>query len=203
MNCCKADRNSQTNVLMLSLGDAGKTQLLYSWSNHKFIETTPTIAFNVETIYHQNQRIAIWDIGGQVMIRKYWHHYFQNMKAIFFVIDSTQRDFKFIQEAKSVLLNLLNNQILAKVPFLILFNKTDLNNSFTDEEILEEFYLSFDQEQISAQYAHQVKVMRSSALQRDYIEEILSWVMEDKIEEPKMKTVESQQSQYFQDILLD
>ncbi|CAL6007863.1 ADP-ribosylation_factor [Hexamita inflata] len=176
MNCCK--RNVQTNVLMLGLGDAGQTQLLYSWSNHIFIETTPTIAFNVETIYHQNQRIAIWDIGGQVMIRKYWHHYFQTMKAIFFVIDSTQRDFKLIQEAKSVLLNLLDNQILAKVPFLILFNKTDLNNSFTDEEILEEFNLRFDQEKISAKYAHRVKVMRSSALSRDYIEEILNWVME-------------------------
>ncbi|CAL6007825.1 ADP-ribosylation_factor 1 [Hexamita inflata] len=174
--CCKCQDNSQINVSMFGLENAGKTQLLYQWCIHKFVETTPTIAFNVETIQSEEVSVAIWDIGGQPKSRQFWRYYLQSVSAIFFVIDSTQRDFKLIQEAKSELSSLLDNKIVAKVPFLILFNKSDLNNSFTDEELLDEFGLSLDQEQITTKFTHQVKVMRTSAFSQNEIGDILNWV---------------------------
>ncbi|CAL5982535.1 ADP-ribosylation_factor 1 [Hexamita inflata] len=81
--CCRCQENSQINVSMFGLENAGKTQLLYQWCVHEFVETTPTIAFNrVETIQRDEVSVAIWDIGGQPKSRQFWRYYLQSASVI-------------------------------------------------------------------------------------------------------------------------
>ncbi|CAL6007865.1 ADP-ribosylation_factor [Hexamita inflata] len=124
------------NVLMFGLENSGKSQLFNQWSKHKLIQTSPTKGFAIGTIQSENVSVSIRDFGGQPHLRKLWCNYLQSASVIFFVIDSTQRDYKQIQEAKFELLNLLDNEMIDQVPFLVLFNQSDLQNSFTTEEII-------------------------------------------------------------------
>lgn len=38
----------------------------------EFVETIPTIGFNVETVKYKNLKFLIWDIGGGMYQRKLW-----------------------------------------------------------------------------------------------------------------------------------
>ncbi|CAL5982513.1 ADP-ribosylation_factor [Hexamita inflata] len=169
-------RKLQINVLMFGLENSGKSWLFNQWSKHKLIPTSPTKGFNVGTIQNEDVSVSIRDFGGQPHLRKFWCHYLQSASVVFFVIDSTQRDYQQIQDAKSELQSLLDNKMIDWVPFLVLFNKSDLQNSFTNEEILDEFGLALDQQQIVAKYTHQAKIMRSSAFSTDQFQDILSWL---------------------------
>ena len=45
---------------------------------------------NVETIKYKNLEFLVFDVGGKV--RSLWAHYYENLDAIIFVIDSTDRE---------------------------------------------------------------------------------------------------------------
>ena len=49
----------------------------------------PTIGLNIETIKYNNFTFLIFDVGGKV--RSLWSHYYENLDAIIFVIDSTDK----------------------------------------------------------------------------------------------------------------
>ena len=78
-------------VLMLGLDFSGKTTILYKLKLGEVVSTIPTIGFNVEFIDHKGRELTIWDVGGQDKIRIIWRHYFQNTKAIIYVVDSTDK----------------------------------------------------------------------------------------------------------------
>lgn len=114
-----------TQILILGLDNAGKTQTLYCLKLGKAITNTiPTLGFNLEEVKYKNITIKAWDMGGQLSYRDLWHHYYEDTKAVIFVIDSADRS-RF-KEARKELEGLLSNEHLKEVPFLIFANKQDL-----------------------------------------------------------------------------
>ena len=47
-----------------------------------------SIGFSVDTVVYKNKNLTVWDLGGQKKIRDLWHHYYQNMQAIIYILDS-------------------------------------------------------------------------------------------------------------------
>ena len=60
-------------------------------------------------------------MGGEDKIRPLWRHYYQEINAIIFVIDSNDRDRK--EEAKHELHTVLSEEELTGVPLLVYANK--------------------------------------------------------------------------------
>ncbi|CAL6007813.1 ADP-ribosylation_factor 1 [Hexamita inflata] len=105
-------RKLRINVLMFGLDNSGKSQLFNQWCNRKLIQTSPTKGFTIGTVQSEDASVAIRDFGGQPHLREFWRHYLQSASVVFFVIDSTQRDYKQIQDAKSELSSLLDNEMI-------------------------------------------------------------------------------------------
>merc|ERR1719471_2538193 len=79
-------------ILMVGLDAAGKTTILYKLALGEVVTTIPTIGFNVETVKYNNMNFTTWDVGGRCGSRPLWRHYYQNSKAVIFVVDSNDRD---------------------------------------------------------------------------------------------------------------
>lgn len=94
----------------------------------------------METVEYQNIMFTVWDVGGQDKIRPLWRHYYQNTQGVIFVLDSNDRD--RIDEARSELMKILNEDELRDAALLILANKQDLPNAMSVAEIIEKLGLS-------------------------------------------------------------
>jgi len=57
-------------VVVLGLDDSGKTSILFRLKQNEFIESTPTIGFNVEPVEYKNLRFTVWDVGGLPKLRQ-------------------------------------------------------------------------------------------------------------------------------------
>ena len=111
-------------VLMLGLDCAGKTTILYQLKLGLTVETIPTMGFVYESIQHKNFRLNVWDVAGQDSLRPLWKHYYQNTKAVIFVVDSSDR--KRIGSAKDELHKIMADEELKDACLLLLSNKIDL-----------------------------------------------------------------------------
>jgi len=118
---------------MLGLDAAGKTTILYKMKLGDYVQTIPTIGFNVETIKYKNVRFDCWDAGGQEKFRRLWHHYCQNSQALIFVVDSA--DDERMSEAKEELHRIIKEEALQNVIVLIFANKQDLAGALRKEDI--------------------------------------------------------------------
>ena len=52
-------------------------------------KTVPTVGQNVSTLPLPDMYLKVWDVGGQLALRKLWQSYYSSCHAIIFVIDST------------------------------------------------------------------------------------------------------------------
>jgi len=119
--------NSKTNkILMLGLDNAGKTTILYRLKLNTFINTIPTIGFNVEQVDYKNIHMLIWDTSGRTAMRKFWKHYFEQTDAIIFVIDVS--DSERMEDVKEQFHSLMKEEQLKDASLLIFANKMDLVN---------------------------------------------------------------------------
>ena len=119
---------------MVSLDGAGKTTLLYKLKLDKFVQTIPTVGFNVETIPVGNDfSFVMWDVGGNERLRPLWKHYYAGIDALVFVINSTDMD--RLETAKEVLYGTLGEEELVNSPFLVLANKQDLPGAISPSEL--------------------------------------------------------------------
>jgi len=128
--------DKEHRILMLGLDNAGKTTILYKMKLGETITTIPTIGFNVETVKYKNISFNTFDVGGQAKIRPLWRHYYQNVDALIFVIDSTDSD-RFLDDEKKdgsvqyELNNLFEVEELKNIPILFLANKQDKEGAKT------------------------------------------------------------------------
>ena len=74
-----------------------------------FIQTIPTIGFNVETVEYKNLKFTIWDVGGQPKLRPLWKHYYLNTQAVIYVIDSS--DESRLTESHDELVKLISEKV--------------------------------------------------------------------------------------------
>jgi len=129
----------EMRVVTLGLDSSGKTSILFKLKQNEFVQTIPTIGFNVETLEYKNIKFTVWDVGGQPKLRPLWKHYYLNTQAVVFVIDSSNRE--RLDEAQGELIKLITEKELKDACLLILLNKQDLEGCLTLEEITDKFSL--------------------------------------------------------------
>eukprot|EP00658_Telonema_sp_P-2_P030369 TRINITY_DN22947_c0_g1_i1.p1 TRINITY_DN22947_c0_g1~~TRINITY_DN22947_c0_g1_i1.p1 ORF type:complete len:185 (+),score=59.99 TRINITY_DN22947_c0_g1_i1:290-844(+) len=127
--------SQKRRVVMVGLDAAGKTTLLYKLKLNEAVRTIPTIGFNVETVEFKQVTFTVWDVGGQDKIRKLWRHYYEDVDAIIFVLDSNDKD--RIEEARGEVETMLKEQELANASLLVLANKQDLPYAMSATDITE------------------------------------------------------------------
>ncbi|KAK8698899.1 hypothetical protein V6N13_115004 [Hibiscus sabdariffa] len=140
-------------TLMVGLDGSGKTTILYKLKLGDLLKTKPTIGripsslharfslncFNVESIQYKNICFDVWDIGGESKIRPLWKHYFLNVQALIFVVDSSDR--QRISEARKELHWALADNELANAAVLVFSNKQDLPDAMSDSQIADKLGL--------------------------------------------------------------
>jgi len=129
----------EMRVVTLGLDQSGKTAILMKLKNNEFMQTIPTIGFNVETVEYKNLKFTIWDVGGQPKLRPLWKHYYLNTQAVIYVIDSG--DESRLNESHDELVKLISEKELREASLLIFLNKQDSCPSVTIEDITEKFAL--------------------------------------------------------------
>ncbi|KAJ3055101.1 ubiquitinyl hydrolase 1 [Rhizophlyctis rosea] len=124
-------------IFMSGLDAAGKTTILYKLKLGEIVTTIPTIGFNVETLEYKGFNWTAWDVGGWCdKIRPLYRHYFPNTNALFYIIDSTDRDRlpETLKELDSALTELIENNTPTSTSFAcvaIILNKQDLPNAMS------------------------------------------------------------------------
>ncbi|ELW72313.1 ADP-ribosylation factor-like protein 11 [Tupaia chinensis] len=115
---------AEAQVVMMGLDSAGKTTLLYKLKGHQLVETLPTVGFNVEPLEAPgHMSLTLWDVGGQTQLRANWKDYLEGTDILVYVLDSA--DEARLPEAMAELMEVLDNPIMASVPFLVLANKQE------------------------------------------------------------------------------
>ncbi|KAK3295876.1 P-loop containing nucleoside triphosphate hydrolase protein [Chaetomium fimeti] len=135
-----ATSKEEYSVLLLGLDNAGKTtfheqvkSIFLPDGPAPNLQTVPTVGQNVSTIVLPDMYLKLWDVGGQLSLRKLWQSYYASCHAIVFIIDSTdigdgslEHDSTGrLEECRLVLEDVLQNSEAEGVPLLILANKQD------------------------------------------------------------------------------
>merc|ERR1711865_418713 len=123
----------EARILVLGMGNAGKTTILKKLSEEDITHIMPTQGFNIKSLVHEGFKLNVWDIGGQKTIRPYWSNYFESTDALVYVIDSS--DARRLEESSKELKELLAEDKLRGVPLLVFANKQDLLQAEPAEEI--------------------------------------------------------------------
>ena len=123
----------ELKILILGLYGSGKTNIIYKLKTGEFVNTIPSIEFNVETFDFKNHKIIIWEKAGQFKLRPIIRHYYNNTDGLIFVVDSS--DIDRIEEAKKELSMFLEEEELRDCAVLLMANKQDLNCAISPNEI--------------------------------------------------------------------
>jgi ADP-ribosylation factor related protein 1 len=91
-----ATSKEEYSVILLGLDNAGKTtfheqvkSLFLPDHPEPRVKTVPTVGQTVSTITMPDMYLKIWDVGGQLTLRRLWQSYYASCHAIVFIIDST------------------------------------------------------------------------------------------------------------------
>ncbi|GMT23421.1 hypothetical protein PFISCL1PPCAC_14718, partial [Pristionchus fissidentatus] len=129
----------EMRLLMLGLDAAGKTTILYQLKLNNYIESIPTIGFNVEQVQFKKLTFTIWDVGAQGKIRLLWKHYYPNTDALIYVVDTA--DLERVEESSQVLHDILKDPDMANVKLLVLANKQDIPGAMPIYQLTEKLDL--------------------------------------------------------------
>jgi small GTP-binding protein len=84
----------------------------------------PTIGIFIETVEYKNIKFIGWDLGGSGKFRHLWRHYYQNIKGMIFVVDSSDKD--RVDDAREELMKILGEEELKDAVLLVFANKQDV-----------------------------------------------------------------------------
>ena len=93
----------------------------------------PTIGYLTQYIKYKGCNFEIWDVGASDKIRFLFKHYYSEMDAFIYVVDSNDRE-RF-EESAGFLKEIINAEETQKKPILIMANKQDLETALAPEEI--------------------------------------------------------------------
>ena len=161
----------EARILVVGLDNSGKTTLINHIKPKKAgpIEVTPTVGFQVEEFAKNNLHFTVYDMSGQTRYRSLWEHYYSEVQAIIFVLDSTDRIRMCV--AKEELDTLLNHPEIqnSPAPILLFANKMDLPGAMTPQECMEELAL----DNIKAK---PWRITASNAVTGEGIDEGIDWL---------------------------
>ncbi|KAA8496821.1 GTP-binding protein SAR1B [Porphyridium purpureum] len=119
--------------MFLGLDNAGKTTLMHVLRDDKVAVHAPTQHPTTEEVVIGKVRFRVSDLGGHRAARELWASYYTSVDAIIFMVDAADRE-RF-PEVKKELDQLLADEALADVPFLIFGNKIDLQEAAPEDEL--------------------------------------------------------------------
>jgi ADP-ribosylation factor protein 6 len=122
-------------ILMLGIGSAGKTTILYRLKKNEYVRTIATVGFTMETVHFGELEFCVWDLGGQDKIRPLWRHYFEGAQGVIFVVDSSDR--AQFQTAKKEFHQIAQAPQLKDCPILVFANKQDIEGAVTPQQLSE------------------------------------------------------------------
>lgn len=181
---------AEYSVILLGLDNAGKTtfheqvkSIFLPGSPDPKLNTVPTVGQNVSTITLPDMYLKIWDVGGQLSLRKLWQSYYASCHAIVFIIDSTdigdgnleQDNSGRLDECRLVLEDVLQNSETEGVPVLILANKQDREDCVEVVRIKE----GLVKKVFEGEKSHSIRdsrVLPVSALTGTGVREAVDWV---------------------------
>lgn len=142
---------------------------------------------NVSTITLPDMYLKIWDVGGQLSLRKLWQSYYSSCHAIVFIIDSTDigegelsdedgvSGGGRLDECRAVLEDVLQSEETEGVPLLVLANKQDREDCVEVVRIKEGLVKKvFEGEKASS--IRDSRVLPVSALTGAGVREAIDWV---------------------------
>mmetsp|Transcript_10121 Transcript_10121/g.21335 ORF Transcript_10121/g.21335 Transcript_10121/m.21335 type:complete len:203 (-) Transcript_10121:334-942(-) len=164
---------NEVQILVIGLDNSGKTTII----NHikpkqlQSNEVTPTVGFSVEEFAKDNIHFTIFDMSGQSRYRELWEHYYRDVQAIVYVLDSTDRIRMAV--AKDELEMLLNHKDIQNrnIPVLFFANKMDLAGAMQPVDIVDLMELDGIEEK-------PWHITRSNALTGAGVDEGVSWLAE-------------------------
>ncbi|RYP41557.1 hypothetical protein DL768_010473 [Monosporascus sp. mg162] len=189
------------SVILLGLDNAGKTtfheqtkSLFLPEHPDPKLKTVPTVGQNVSTITLPDMYLKIWDVGGQLSLRRLWQSYYASCHAIVFIIDSTDigdgsldgedggsggggdgSGTGRLEECRLVLEDVLQNSETEGVPLLILANKQDREDCVEVVRIKEGLVKKvFEGEKASS--IRDSRVLPVSALTGTGVREAVDWL---------------------------
>lgn len=127
------------NFLIVGLDNSGKTALFKYLTKQDYKDTRPTPGVNVKNIQIESYKFDLYDLGGLKAIRDYWRYYYENVDALIYVVDTSDKE--RIQESYEVCQGLLKEKNLLGIPFLFFANKSDLSDSLGPDKIIENLKL--------------------------------------------------------------
>jgi len=127
-------------VVFLRLDNAGKTTLLHMLRDDKLQAFVPTTKPTMEELTMGNISFRTYDLGGHEIARRIWREYYTDVNAVIFLVDAAAPE-RF-PESKAELNELLTDEDLKNVPFLILGNKIDLVEAVSEVELRDYFGLN-------------------------------------------------------------
>ncbi|KAL2911988.1 ADP-ribosylation factor-like protein 8B [Polyrhizophydium stewartii] len=127
-------------LTLVGLQNSGKTTLVSVIANGQFTEDMiPTVGFNMRKVTKGSVVMKLWDLGGQARFRSMWERYCRGVNAIVYVVDSA--DHAKLPSSRMELHNLLDRQLLAGIPVLVLGNKNDLPEALSEDELIDQLEL--------------------------------------------------------------
>ncbi|XP_023332242.1 ADP-ribosylation factor 2 [Eurytemora carolleeae] len=129
-------------IILLGLDNAGKTTILYKIKQGQVINTIPTDGFNVNinTVTHKSVNFTVYDIGGQDSNRDLWYNYYEEVEAVVYVVDSSDKN--RMEESKLLLESILRHELLYNCTLLVLNNKDDRLGTCSNEEVASQLGLN-------------------------------------------------------------
>lgn len=111
-------------VVIVGLGNCGKTTLLHVLSDGVPVQTVPTVGLNVRMIKKGGVQMKCWDLAGGEQYRSEWGRFTKGCDVIIFVVDANA--IHLLPDAKMELHRLLEDKELARTAVLVVANKIDL-----------------------------------------------------------------------------
>ncbi|KAJ5645153.1 ADP-ribosylation factor [Penicillium longicatenatum] len=155
-----------TNIIIVGLHDAGKTTILHKLKLSEIVTSVLAPGLNVEIVDYKSIHFTSWATSGPDNNRPLWRIFYQDTKAIIFVVDSDNHD--RINEVRVELQRLLNEDALRDALLLIMANKQDLGTAMNAAEVTDKLGLH--------SLRHNWYIQSTCATSGDGIYEGLEWL---------------------------
>ena len=153
---------------MVGPDNAGKTAILERMVTGEFVETTPTIGLNMNTVSLNNTQVLLFDLAGRPEFEPFLFLPFPGACGMIFVVDAT--DDGQLDRASTMLQNCAN-VLSPGTPIVFFANKQDLPNTISNTEITDRLHLDGLQ-------SHPTHIQETCALSGQGLFEGLNWLLE-------------------------